>query len=175
MDVVLSGIAIDWFKILSFVVALVVGAGLILTFRRKWQWGIVGAVAAYMVATAGVGIYILLHVNDSRWSAGKEPLLQAPSFSDTPLVGPSLEPLDGFLSDTASSINELVAFRHAIPVAQEFFGLAGWAFLALIPLTLVAVVIGKFQPSPEQREINELREELRQVRGYIGMEDPKHH
>lgn len=173
MDVVLSGISIEWFKILSFVMAAVVGAGLILAFRRKWQWGIVGAVAAYMVATAGVGIYILLHISDPRWSADKDPLLQAPSFSDTPLVGPSLEPLDGFLNDAASSINELAAFRHAIPIAQEFFGLAGWAFLILIPLTLAAIVIGKFQPSPEQQEIRELRDELRQVRRHVGMEDPK--
>lgn len=169
MDVVLSVISIEMFKALSVVLAALVGVGLVFAFPHKWQWAIFGSVLTFMVTTASVGIYVLMHINDPRWSAGRDPLVQAPSFSDTPVVGQYLDPLDGFLNNTAASINEITAFRHAVPVANEFFGLAGWAFLVLIVVTIAAILISKFQPSPEKREIRQLREELSEVKRYVGM------
>jgi hypothetical protein len=176
MDV-LSGISVETFKILIVAVAVLVGGGVVFGFFRKWQWALFGAVFTYAVAAAGVGIYILLHINDPRWSAGKEPLLKAPSITDAPLIGQYLEPLNGFLNDTAISVNELVAFRHALPLAQEFFGLAGWALLALLPLAAIGFFVSRMQTARQslhqQQELRRLQRGLDDVRARLGMDPLK--
>lgn len=168
MDV-LGSIGVETFKILAAILATVVGLALLAGFGRRWQWAVCGAGCTYMVATASIGVYVLMTIGDVRWSTGKEPLLQAPSFSGTPVIGRSLEPLDSFLGQAATSINEFVAFRHAFPVAQDFFTLAGWTFLLLIPVTIIAMIVTRFQPSREQLEIRALREEIRQIKRHVDM------
>lgn len=168
MDV-LSGIGVEGLKTLAVILATIVGLGLFFGFVRKWQWALCAAVFTYMVTTVGTGVYVLMTIGDPRWSTGKEPLLQAPSISDTPMIGQWMAPLDAFLGEAATSINELVAFRHAFPVAQDFFALAGWALLLLIPLVIAALIVSRFQPSKDQQEIRALREELRQIKKHIGM------
>ena len=145
MDVVLSGISVDGFKVIAVVLAALVGAGVYLGFFRKWYWALFAVTFTYMVVSAGIGVYVLMHFTDPRWSMGKEPLLQAPAVGDTPVVGELLRPLEGFLQDAATSINDLAAFRHALPVAQEFFALAGWALLLLIPVTIMALAVSRFK------------------------------
>lgn len=172
MDV-LSGISVETFKILVVAVALLVGVGVFFSFYKKWQWALFGAVMTYALATAGVGTYILLHINDPRWSVGKEPLVTAPSITNTPVIGQYLEPLNGFLNNTAASINELAAFRHALPLAQEFFALAGWALLALIPLGVIALFVSHLQDAHEslrQRQgLRRLERGLNDIRSQLGM------
>jgi hypothetical protein len=176
MDV-LSDISVETFKILAVGLAVLVGVGVFFGFFKKWQWALFGAVFAYMATTAGVGLYILLHINDPRWSAGREPLLKAPSISDTPIIGQYLEPLNGFLDNTATSINELTAFRYALPVAQEFFGLAGWAFLALLPVTALALFVSRIQAANQatrqRQELRRLRIALDETRRHVGMDPLK--
>lgn len=144
MDV-LGGISVEAFKILAVVVALLVGAGILLSSAKAWHWAIVGAVASYMVITAGIGMYVMMHISDPRWSVGKEPLIVAPSISETPIIGPQLEPIDNFMGNAATKLNELLSIQYALPVASEFFNQAIWAFGATIVALIAALVVQRRQ------------------------------
>lgn len=145
MDAIFNSVSVDGFKILAVMVALLVGIGVFYGFFKRWYWALFATVFTYMIVTAGIGVYVLMHINDARWSVGKAPLLQAPSMGNTPVIGEMMRPLDDFMRDTAMSINELVSFRHALPVAQDFFALSGWALLALIPVAIMALAVSRFK------------------------------
>lgn len=173
MDAMLSGISVDGFKILAVVVALLVGVGVFFGFFRRWYWALFAAVFSYMVLTAGTGVYVLMHLNDPRWSVGKEPLLQAPTLSGAPVVGELMKPLEGFLRDAATSINELASFRHALPVAQEFFALAGWALLVLVPVTIVALVVSRFRQATLLLRMERMAAELAALKREVASIKPR--
>jgi len=145
MDVVLSGISVEGFKVAAAVGSLLIGVAVYFGFFRRWYWAIFAAIFTYMILTAGVGVYVLMHITDPRWSVGRDPLLQAPSLGGTPVIGERLLPLDDFLRDMATSVNEFTSFRHALPVAQDFFALAGWSLLALVPVAIMALAISRFK------------------------------
>jgi hypothetical protein len=145
MDVVLSGISVEGFKVTAVVGSLLIGIAVYLGFFRRWYWAIFATVFTYMILTAGVGVYVLMHITDPRWSVGRDPLLQAPSLGGTPVIGDMMRPLDDFLRDMAASVNEFTSFRHALPVAQDFFALAGWSLLVLIPVTIMALATSRFK------------------------------
>ena len=161
-------LSIEGFKILAFVLALVVGAGVYVGFFRKWYWALVGAAFTFVVTTAGVGLYILLHVTDPRWSGGQEPFIQAPKVSETPLIGQYLEPLGTFLNQTASSINDAVAFQHALPVAWEFFSLSLFGLVVFVSAMIVALVMSKLQSLLLEKKVIELQRQNNSQKGQIG-------
>lgn len=163
MDV-LSGVSVEGFKILAVILALLAGVGIYFGFFRKWYWAIVGAVFVFTISTAGAGLYVLLHVNDSRWSADKEPFLEAPKVSETPFIGQYLEPLGAFLNNTANSINDFVAFQRALPIAQDYFTLALWGLVILFPVMIVALVMSRLQPLLLEKRVDELKKAVNEMR-----------
>lgn len=145
MDALLSNVSVDGFKLLAVIVSSLVGVGVFFGFFKRWYWALFASIFTYMILTAGVGVYVLMHISDARWAVGREPLLEAPSVGDTPVIGEMMRPLDDFMRDAAMSINQLTSFRHALPVAQDFFALSGWALLVLIPVAIMALVISRFR------------------------------
>jgi hypothetical protein len=163
MDVVLSGISVEWFKVIAAIGSLLIGVAVYFSFFKRWYWAIVAAVFTYMVFTAGIGVYVLMHITDPRWSVGRDPLLQAPSLGGTPVIGEMMRPLDDFLRDMATSVNELTSFRHALPVAQDFFALAGWSLLVLVPVAIMALAISRFKSATLFLRVERLATTVREL------------
>src|SRR3954464_3358436 len=132
----------DGLRIFCWVAAaavLALGAGL---WRlRRLHWTVLGSVLLFAALNASAGIYVLSHFGDSRWSAGGEPPLSAPSLSGTPVVGQFLGPLDSALNGVVGGVNTFLAFKQALPVALEFLAVSGWALLVSFPLAILAAGI----------------------------------
>ena len=109
--------------------------------RRQLQWVALSSVVLFAVLNAGAGIYVLRTVGDSRWAQEGTVPLSAPSLSETPLVGQYLDPLNSALQSMVGSVNTLVAFQQALPVALDFFTKSGWALLIAVPLMILVAVM----------------------------------
>lgn len=140
MDV-LGGMSRDELRIFSWVAATVFAIVAGLWRPRRLHWTALGSVFLFAALNAGAGIYVLNHFGDSRWSAGGEPPLSAPSFSGTPVVGKFLGPLDAALNGVVGGVNDFLAFKQALPVALDFLAASGWALLASFPLAILAAGI----------------------------------
>ncbi|VXC37174.1 conserved membrane hypothetical protein [Arthrobacter sp. 9AX] len=178
MDVVdiLAGVSSDWLKHLTWIVALAFAA-VVLLLRRPWRpdQALLAGFHVFIAASLAAGIYVLNHLGEGRWGGDKEPKLDPPSFSETPMVGQFLEPLDGALSGMADVVNELGDFRAAFPVALDFFVAAGWALAAAVPAGL-CVLVGNAWENKRRRaesaaavkELARLRAELESVKQHVG-------
>lgn len=131
----------DELRIFSWIAAAVFALAAGIWRPRRLHWAALGSVLLFAALNAGAGIYVLNHFNDSRWSAGGQPPLSAPSFSGTPVVGQFLGPLDSALNGVVGGVNEFLAFKQALPVALDFLGVSGWALLVSFPLAIVAAGI----------------------------------
>lgn len=172
---VLSGVSLDWLRALTWLAAI--GSGILLCCwgSRRVDLAALGAVVVLAVANLGAGIYVLSHLWDARWSRGADDMLDNPSFSDTPVVGQYLEPLDTLLGEVVKAVNEFMDFRAALPVALEFFDAAGWALLAALPLAVLAPGVSYWQAQRRKAEfaryklqVQELREELDDIKRHLG-------
>ena len=170
----LGSISRDQFHIYSWGVA----AAYLLVFGilrwRSLHLTALGSVVLFAALNAGAGIYVLGHIGDSRWSAGGEPSLSAPSFSGTPVVGEYLAPLDSALQSVVGGVNEFLAFKQALPVALEFFAVSGWALLVSVPLAVIAAIISfnrarrrKADFEKYRATVDQLKIELEQVKSQI--------
>ena len=137
----LGGMSRDELRIFSWVAASVFVFVAGVWRPRRLHWTAFGSVLLFAALNAGAGIYVLNHFGDSRWSAGGEPPLSAPSFSGTPVVGQFLGPLDSALNGVVGGVNEFLAFKQALPVALDFLAASGWALLASFPLAILAAGI----------------------------------
>lgn len=174
MDV-LSGVSLDWLRALTWIAAIAVGLLLCLRGLGRVHLALLGAVVVLAVANIGAGVYVLSHLWDDRWSVGSQDNLDAPSFSGTPVVGQFMGPLDSFLSEVVKTLNEILDFKAALPVAMEFFNAAGGALLVALPLALLAPVVGYVQEKRRRAEfaryklqVKELREELDDIKHHLG-------
>jgi len=137
----LGGMGRDELRIFSWVAATVFALVAGVWRPRRLYWTALGSVLLFAALNAGAGIYVLNHFGDSRWSAGGEPPLSAPSFSGTPVVGQFLGPLDSALNGVVGGVNEFLAFKQALPVALDFLAASGWALLVSFPLAVLAAGI----------------------------------
>lgn len=165
--------SLDQFRIFSW--AVPIGFVLIGCFRpRSLHWTVLGAVLLFTALNAVAGIHILNHFRDSRWSAGGEPPLSAPSFAETPLVGQYLGPLDSTLNRVVGVGNDFLAFKDVLPVAMEFLATSGWALLVSFPIAIIAAIISISRARRRARDfqnycatVDQLRDELEQVKRQI--------
>lgn len=137
----LGGMNRDELRILSWVAVTVFAFAAGVWRPRRVHWTALGSALLFAALNAGAGIYVLNHFSDSRWSAGGDPPLSAPSFSGTPVVGQFLGPLDSALSGVVGGVNEFLAFKRALPVALDFLAASGWALLVSFPLAILAAGI----------------------------------
>jgi hypothetical protein len=164
----------DELRMFSWVAAAVFALVAGLWRPRKIHWTALGSALLFAALNAGAGIYVLNHFGDSRWSAGGEPPLSAPSFSGTPIVGQFLGPLDAALNGMVGGVNEFLAFKQALPVALDFLAVSGWALLVSFPLAVLAA--GMSYAAARRRTadfdkyratVDLLKEELEQVKRQI--------
>jgi hypothetical protein len=158
-------LSVESFKYLAVIPALLVGVLVYFVYFRDKYWALASAVFAYTLAVLSVGLYILSHATDPRWS-GQE-LVQAPKISDTPIVGKALEPLGAFLNQTADSINYAAAFEHAFPVAWDFFTLAFAGLIGFAAAVLVAMTVSKLQTRLMKNEVKTLKRQNNELQGVV--------
>lgn len=170
----LSGLSRDELRNFSWAAAIVFALVAGLWRWRRLHWTALGAVLLFAALNAGAGIYVLNTFRDSRWSAGGEPPLSAPSFSETPIVGQYLGPLDSALQGVVGGVNDFLAFKQALPVALDFLAVSGWALLLSFPLAVLAAVISFAMARRRAADFEEyratvdlLKDELEQVKRQI--------
>ena len=175
----LGGMSRDELRIFSWVAATVfaVVAGIWRPLRLHWT--ALGSVLLFAALNAGAGIYVLNHFTDSRWSAGGEPPLSAPSFSGTPIVGQFLGPLDSALNEVVGGVNEFLAFKQALPIALDFLAASGWAMLVSFPLAILAAGISYAMARRRAADFEKyratvdlLKDELEQIKRQISSGNP---
>lgn len=174
MDV-LSGVSLDWLKSFTWIAAIAAGLLTVFLNPRRFDLAALRAALVFMAASAGAGVYILNHVGDPRWSSKAEDRLNAPALRETPMVGQFMEPLDSFLGGVVGTVNQVVDFQAALPVAMEFFVAAGWALAISLPLGLAALVGGYLEAKRRRREfrryklrVDDLTEELEDIKRHLG-------
>lgn len=172
MDI-LSGVSLDWLKYLTWIAAIAAGVLTVFLSPRRPDLAALRAVIVFMVASAGAGIYILNHVGDSRWDSKAEDRFNAPPLTETPMVGQFMEPLDSFLGGVVGTVNQMVDFQAAFPVAMEFFVAAGWAFALSLPLGLLSLVGTYLEAKRRKREFR--RYKIRVDNLAAELEDIKRH
>lgn len=154
-----------------------IGTGLLVVFLRRLRFDLaaLGSVLALMVTNAGAGIYVLNHVGDPRWAGRADDRLNAPQLTETPVIGQFLEPLDPVIGGMVDTINQVVDFQAALPVAMEFFMAAGWASAVSLPLSLASLVVGFLAARRRKAEfrsyklrVDRLTEELEEIRRHLG-------
>lgn len=174
MDV-LTGVSLDWIKALTWLCAIATGLLLAFWRRRRLDLAALGSVIVYAITSAGAGIYVLNHVGDPRWSSKTEDRLGAPPLTETPVVGRYLGSLEDLIRGVADSVNQLMDFQAALPVALEFFASTGWAFAVSLPLALAALVVGHVESKRRKAEfvqykieVDDLKLELEEIRRHLG-------
>lgn len=174
----LGGISLDQLRISPWVAAAVFAIVAGVLRPRRLHWTALGSVLLFAALNAGAGIYVLNRFGDSRWSAGGEPPLSAPSLSETPGVGRLLGPLDSALNGVVGGVNEFLAFKQALPVALDFLATSGWALLVSFPLAILAVGISYAAARRRTADFNQyratvdlLRDELEQLKRQISSRD----
>ena len=170
----LGGMSRDELRIFSWVAAVVFALVAGVWRPRRLHWTALGSVLLFAALNASAGIYVLNHFGDSRWSAGGEPPLSAPSFSGTPVVGQFLGPLDSTLNGVVGGVNEFLAFKQALPVALDFLAASGWALLVSFPLAVLAAGISYAEARRRTADFEKyratvdlLKDELEQVKRQI--------
>lgn len=166
MDV-LAGISGDGLRILPWVAAIAFALVAVVCRPRRFHLAALGAVLLFAALNAGIGVYVLNHVGDARWSAGGESRLSAPSFSGTPLVGQFLGPLDSALNQVVGGVNEFLMFKHALPVALDFFAAAGWSLLVSFPLAIIAVAVSYAEARRRRAEFEDYRAAVDLLKGEV--------
>ena len=146
----------------------VIAAGVLILFGVIWwrsiHWTVVGSVMFFAALNAGAGIYVLSTVGDSRWSAGAESSLTAPSFAETPVVGEYLLPLDSALQDVVGGVNDFIAFKQALPIALNFLTKSGIALLVAFALAFIAVIISMIIARNRNAELKKYRATVDQLK-----------
>lgn len=170
----LSGLSRDELRNLSWIAATVFALVAGLWRWRRLHLTALGAVLLFAALNAGAGIYVLNNFRDSRWSAGGASPLSPPSFSQTPIVGQYLGPLDSTLQGVVGGVNDFLAFKQALPVALDFFAVSGWALLLSFPLAILAAVISFAMARRRSADfekyratVDRLQDELEQVKRQI--------
>lgn len=175
MDI-LAGVSSEWLKNLTWIAAVLAGAAVLLLQRfRRPDLAALAGVGVYIAGTLGAGIYVLNHLQDGRWGGNEEARMDPPSFTETPMVGQFLGPLDDALGSVADGYNEFLDFRAALAVAVEYFAAAGWALAILVPLGLVSlvvqVVVARRRAARTRAavaEVARLRDDLERLKRHVG-------
>jgi len=175
---ILAGVNREWLAALTWLAALAAGGAVLLWHRRRPDLAALAAVAVFMAANTGAGIYVLNHLADGRWGGDAHARLDPPSFSGTPVVGQFLQPLDAAMADLAGRANDFIDFQAALPVALGFFAAAGWALAAMVPVGLAAAAAQardarrrKAEAAAWQNEVEKLRAEVDALKRHVGYRD----
>ncbi|WP_404290052.1 hypothetical protein [Glutamicibacter arilaitensis] len=132
--------------------------------RKQLQWVLLSSVLLFAVLNVGVGIYVLSNVGDSRWAAEGSVPLQAPSLTETPIVGQYLDPLDSAIQSMVGGVNSFLAFNQALPVSLDYFAKSGWALLIAVPLLIIVAAMSYTAARRRKRELSDYRATVDQLK-----------
>lgn len=182
MDV-LANISIDTFKLLVWVVAIVIGVLLFFCYPREKPLeivgaalkGVLGAAITFALTSLGVVFYILSHPTDARWSLGKDPALKAPEFTPgVPFFDQIVDTLNSFMGSVAGSVNDLFAIRNAFLATPDFLVMAGWGMIMIVPLLIAIRIVGwrdevrrKKQDTKNAATIERLSSEVEAIKAHL--------
>lgn len=133
-------VALVWFAILWIFLS---------TPRRYWeilssvmQALLVGA-SAFFLLNLGVAFYILSHLTDPRWSAGKDPLLSLNDIqTSVPFLGEIAKQINEVQHGVTGAVNNVAAMQYAFSAASYFLVTAIPAIGAVIVLALLTLAAG---------------------------------
>jgi predicted membrane channel-forming protein YqfA (hemolysin III family) len=183
MDV-FANISVEGFKWFIAVLALAIGVVVLVASERDGTFEKIFAVVKAIFAMAlsvvalavGVVFYILSHATDGRWSVGKDKVVESPQIPGNPFFGQVIDTLNSFMGSITGSVNDLFAIKNAFITTQEFFLMAGWAILSVIPLFVLLrilswrkVVRDKRQVKLDRATLNRVSTELDQMRRTLGL------
>jgi predicted membrane channel-forming protein YqfA (hemolysin III family) len=186
MDV-FANISVESFRILIGVLALTIGLLVFLSSIRDGTFEKIFAIVKALFAMAlsvvalavGVVFYILSHATDDRWSVGKDAAVESPQIPGNPFFGQVIDTLNSFMGSVTGSVNDLFAIKNAFITTQEFFLMAGWAILSVIPLFVLLRILNWQKEAREKRQIqrdratlNRLSNELVQMKRVLGLPPP---
>jgi hypothetical protein len=169
MDV-LVGISLDSFKVLTWVIALSVGVLWFFIAAHKKYWeiisasllGLVVAASTFLFANFGVAAYILSHVTDPRWSAGKSPLWTPNKLeSNLPFINDIVTMLNGVQENVSGAVNNVGAIQNAFFAAGDFLWMVVLAIPTIIVLAIAAFIASRWakrqNDKQQTREITSLK------------------
>lgn len=174
---VLSGVSVDTFKILVWIVALGIGVLFLvggaasgpLARAARVVTGLLAAAASYAGANVAVVFYILANATDPRWSVGKDPGIDSPELSAGPILQPITDTLNGILSTLTGGLNNVIAMKNAFLTIPDFIAAAGWAALLLLPLVLAVRVLGWLLEKAQAKQIARNTSDLADIRAHLGL------
>ena len=157
MDI-LAEVNREWLAALTWLAAALAAAGVLAWRRWRPDLAAPAAVAVFMAANVGAGIYVLNHLADGRWGGDAQAKLAPPELSGTPVEGQFLQPLDGAMAGMAGGVNDFIDFRAALL------------------LTAAVVQAGRArrrtaEAAAWQDEVQNLRAELDAVKRHVGYRD----
>jgi hypothetical protein len=160
MDV-FANISLDSFKVLTWVLALVLaGLWFLISAHRKY-WDIIASVllsllvgaAAFLLANLGVAFYILSHMTDPRWSAGKEPLWKPSELeSNLPFIDEVVKLLNGVQDNVSGAVNNVGTIQNAIFATGDFLWMVVLSIGAVIVLSVCAFIASRWAKRRNEKE-----------------------
>lgn len=187
MDV-LANMGIESFKLGAWLLALAVGVIAFLFSQRDSRIeylsaavkGVLAATISMVAASIGIVFYVLSHATDARWSIGRDSTIQSPQIPGNPFFGQVIDTLNSFMGSVTGSVNDLFAIKNAFLSTQDFFLLAGWALLAILPLFILLRILNwrkevwqKKQVKQDAETLKRVSRELEEVKEYLGMTTPE--
>jgi hypothetical protein len=174
---VLSGVSVDTFKNLVWLAALIIGGFFIigspvsspLKIAAAAVNALLAATVSFAAANLAVVFYILAHLSDPRWSVGKDPGIDSPELSAGPIFRPITDTLNDILGNLTGSLNNVIALKNAFLTMPDFIIAAGWGFMLLLPLVIVAPITTWLIRREQVRQIDRNTRDLADIRAQFGL------
>jgi hypothetical protein len=174
---VLSGVSVDTFKSLIWLAALIIGGLFVigspvsspLKIAATAVNALLAATVSFAAANLAVVFYILAHLSDPRWSVGKDPRIDSPELSAGPILRPITDNLNDILDNLTGSLNNVIALKNAFLTMPDFIIAAGWGFMLLLPLVIVARIIAWLIGKEQVRQIDRNTRDLADIRAQFGL------
>lgn len=174
---ILSDVTVETFRILVWIAASIVG-GLFLIGRRissppqiasRAVSALLAGTVSFIAFNLAVVFYILSHLTDPRWSAGKDPKIDSPELSAGAFFEPLTNTLNDILGNVTGSVNNVIAIKNAFFTIPEFIFSAGWGLVLLIPLVIALRVISWFIEKSQAKQIDRNTRDLADIRSQLGL------
>lgn len=165
-----SELTVDAIKWLVLIASLAFAICMTAIHKKRVWWVLFEGAAAYVILNVSVALYIITHPTNSIWSVDVENRLSAPDLPGGQLIGPITDPLNSFLDGITVTVNDLLATKNALFVAQDFLSAAGVGGLIAVPLFIASLILTRIY---RQRSQLRLERRLRAIEGHLGLGDKK--
>lgn len=173
----LSDVSVDTFKDLVWIAAFTVGGLFVigapvfspLKIAARAANALLAATVAFAAANLAVVFYILAHLTDARWSAGKDPRIDSPQLSAGPFFKPVTDTLNDVLGNLTGSLNNVISLKNAFLTMPDFIVAAGWGFSMLLPLVILVRIVAWLNGKEQAKQIERNTRDLADIRAQFGL------